>query len=128
MTPQEFTERTGLKPTDEEYKGIENMYLEAGEKIDKDIFCKDYKKHHDSILLNTFFEQSERLNGKCDDFRKQLQDVAFFLIEKSIARSDSHCYDKAVALIGQRAVTLQKIKIGLPLWDEDRDYINSNLK
>ena len=54
MTKQEFEERTSYSIPDDRYKEIEAMYLEAREDIDKDTFCKDFKKHSDSVLLYKF--------------------------------------------------------------------------
>ena len=68
MNKQEFEERTGYSIPDDRYKEIEAMYLEAGEDIDKDTFCKEFKKHSDSILLYKFYQQSEKLKTKLDTF------------------------------------------------------------
>lgn len=43
MTKKEFEERTGYTIPDNRYSAVERMYLEAGEIIDKEAFCKDYK-------------------------------------------------------------------------------------
>lgn len=43
MTKKEFEDRTGYIVPDDRFKEIETMYLEAGEDIDKDTFCKDFK-------------------------------------------------------------------------------------
>lgn len=79
MTQKEFEDRTGLKPTPEEFNYIHALYMNTA--MDKDEFCED------------------------TDFYKQ-----------------------AVKMIGQREVTLRKIKMALPLWEEDMDYITMNLK
>ena len=65
MTLSEFNERTNANLTEDQYKPVENMYNEAGN-IQKDQFCADWKKHNDSVLLQEFFAQSERLKGKVD--------------------------------------------------------------
>lgn len=43
MMKSEFIERTGFEPTEAEYKEIEAEYM--GCDIDKDEFCKTWKKH-----------------------------------------------------------------------------------
>ncbi|MCM1222176.1 MAG: hypothetical protein NC548_47675, partial [Lachnospiraceae bacterium] len=57
MNKQEFESRTGLVMPDDRYAEVEQMYYAAGESIDKDTFCKDYKKHADSVLLNAFYQK-----------------------------------------------------------------------
>ena len=42
MMIEEFTERTGIRPTYDEYREIENEYMGCDE--DKDTFCKRWKK------------------------------------------------------------------------------------
>ena len=79
MQKIEFTQRTGIELTDEQYKRVEDIYLNAGN-IDKDEFCKDYKKHADSVILNTYFDQSEKLKSKLDACREKNVELAHFLI------------------------------------------------
>ena len=47
MMIQEFIERTGYKPTNEEYHYIEESYYEA-DTVSKDEFCKQWKKDQKS--------------------------------------------------------------------------------
>ena len=54
--------------------------------------------------------------------------AAEFLIGKASAYNDTDFYNKAVKLVGQKEVVTRKIKMGLPLWEEDVQYINANLK
>ena len=75
MTQKEFFDRTGIELTEDQYKQVEQMYLEAGN-MDKDEFCKDYKKHHESTLLATYFRQAENLKDKLDALEKAAQDMA----------------------------------------------------
>ena len=55
-------------------------------------------------------------------------ELAIFLIGKACAYDDTDFYKEAVRLIGQRAVTVHKVRAGLPLWEEDINYIDNNLK
>lgn len=43
MTQQEFMERTGITPTAEDFDYIHAVYLNTS--MNKDEFCKDFKKH-----------------------------------------------------------------------------------
>lgn len=45
MTKQEFIERTGFIPTDANFELIHEEYMEAGDGVDKDTFCKKWLKN-----------------------------------------------------------------------------------
>lgn len=42
MTRQEFIERTGFTPTEANFTLIHEEYMEAGEDVDKNTFCKNW--------------------------------------------------------------------------------------
>jgi hypothetical protein len=127
MQKQEFTQKTGIELTDAEYKEVELMYLEAGN-MDKDEFCKDYKKHHESTLLATYFRQAENLKNKLDDMRDERSILVDFLLERAQCFGDIELLNKAIELIGHDKVIKRKIRQNLPLWDEDKQYIIDNIK
>ena len=127
MQKQEFTQRTKIELTDEEFKGVELMYLEAGN-MDKDEFCKDYKKHHESTLLATYFRQSENLKNKLDDMRDERSKLVDFLLERAQCFGDIELLNKAILLVGHDKVIKRKLRMDLPLWDEDKTYIIDNIK
>lgn len=68
MLPSEFTERTKITPTSEEYADIEQLY--NGVKLDKDKFCKEWLKLRNNPL---FKELSE---AYCREVRRHLSDVS----------------------------------------------------
>lgn len=68
MLPSEFTERTKITPTSEEYADIEQLY--NGVQLDKDKFCKEWLKLRNNPL---FKELSE---AYCREVRRHLSDVA----------------------------------------------------
>ena len=41
----EFTDRTGYQPTEDQFTEIHKEYMKAGESVDKDTFCKSWKKN-----------------------------------------------------------------------------------
>ena len=49
MTQKEFMERAGVVPTSEEFDYIHAVYMNTS--MDKDEFCKDFKKHGGSSVL-----------------------------------------------------------------------------
>lgn len=133
MTHQEFADRTGLKPTNEEYAKIEALYIAAGN-MDKDIFCKEYVNIGMPLLVQTLLKQVETLNrqleerrNELDDCHKRFAEFADLLIGKSCVYNDTDFYNKAVQILGKKEVALRKITMGLPLWKEDIEYISVNL-
>ena len=127
MQKQEFTQRTKIELTDEEFKGVELMYLEAGN-MDKDEFCKDYKKHKDSTLLATFYRQSNNLKEKLDVMREERSQIVDFLLNISERYPDKDLHNWAIKLVGHKNVIKRKLDGGLTLWDVDREYIKDNLQ
>lgn len=127
MTRQEFNERTGFTLNEEQYRGIEAMYLAAGN-MDKDVFCKDYKKHNDSALVAEFYNQAVALTEKHQSCRKVERDTAELLIGKAHAYDDTDFRKAAIRLIGEKEVVLITVSMGLPLFDEDAEYIKNNIR
>lgn len=134
MTQKEFENRTDLKVTDEEYKNIEIMYY-AVPNMEKDEFCKRWRQCGNNPLTVALAKQATTLNGmlaernnELDDCHEKNIEIAEFLLGKACAYEDTDFYKQAVKIVGQREVTLRKIKMALPLWKEDMDYITNNLK
>lgn len=125
MQKIEFTQRTGIEPTDELYEVIENMYLNTGIDIDKDVFCEDYMKHANSTLLTLYFEKSEKLRDELDTLRKQQVKTAHFLIKKSMVGGDKDMINLAVSLIGEKKYIQHKLEKGYSLLKSDEELIIS---
>ena len=120
MTLSEFNERTNAHLTEDQYKPVENMYNEAGN-IQKDQFCADWKKHNDSVLLQEFFAQSERLKGKVDAYRNQINEIALFLVDQAEKWSASDLRSMAIQILGLEKYLQIKLQKGYNLWDLDRE-------
>lgn len=141
MTQKEFEDRTRRLITAEDYHLVENLYMAAGN-MGKDEFCKEmramcaYDAANDHIELRQCLKEVGRRVGGMDaelsflrkTVSKEREDIAEFLIGKACTYNDTDFYSAAVKLIGQKQVTLCKIKMGLPLWSEDMQYTNDNLK
>ena len=127
MQKIEFTQRTGIELTDEQYKQVEDMYLEAGN-MDKDQFCKDYKKHSDSEILKLFYCQNEKLKNKLADLRDERNEIVDFLLDRAQKFGDIKLLEKAIYMVGHDKVIKRKISQNLPLWDIDKKYIYENIK
>ena len=120
MTLSEFNERTNAHLTEDQYKPVENMYNEAGN-IQKDQFCADWKKHNDSVILQEFFAQSERLKGKVDGYRNQINEIALFLVDQAEKWSASDLRSKAIQILGLEKYLQIKLQKGYNLWEIDRE-------
>lgn len=126
MTLKEFEDRTGLKPTSEEFDYIHSVYLNTS--MNKDEFCKEFKKYGDSKIIREVHVRAinfELLNKQKDE---RMNELAAFLIGKSRAYDDSGFRRMAVRLIGEQKVVLQTVEMNLPLWEEDKEFIKANLK
>lgn len=76
MMMSEFTERTGINPTSEEYSVIEEMYYEFDG--DKNAFCKDFTENNRMIkafrrLIDQKTEESRKANEKAAALEKQVE-------------------------------------------------------
>ena len=120
MTLSECSERTNAHLTEDQYKPVENMYNEAGN-IQKDQFCADWKKHNDSVLLQEFFAQSERLKGKVDGYRNQINEIALFLVDQAEKWSASDLRSKAIQILGLEKYLQIKLQKGYNIWEIDRE-------
>lgn len=136
MLQKEFEERTGLTPTIEEYKQIEAMYMAAGDNVDKDVFCSAYENfsvYQAAVvagIMNTVKKLKGQYEERCneiDDLHERMSGLTDFLIGKACACNDTDFYKQAVKMVGIKDVVLRKLKMKLPLWDEDIEYIKENI-
>lgn len=138
MTQQEFIDRTGLTPTTEEFATIHRIYM-ACATLDKDEFCRDYKKHGMSRVIpqlmdciaakdnsiNELFTQLTTLETKVN---AQNIEMAEFLLGKAAAYEGEDFEYKALELVSRSTAITIKVKNGFPLTASDIDYIAKNLK
>ena len=123
MLQKEFEERTGIKPTEEEFDYIHAVYLNTS--MNKDEFCEDFKKHGDSRITRDVHVRVLNYKMKCERQKNAINELADFLIGKAHAYDDTDFRNQAVKLVGEREVVRRTIELGLPLWDEDRKCILS---
>lgn len=127
MTQQEFTERTGITPTPQEFAAITKIYMAAGE-IDKDVFCADYKKHKDSKLLAYFYELYIVWDFNLKRIDASMLKVTKYLLKKSREFNDKSMRAEAIDLLGEKMIIKLTIEMDLELWDDDKKFIIDNLK
>ena len=129
MNKQEFIDRTGLTPTNEEYVTIEAIYM-AAKSLDKNEFCMEYKKHGDSSLVKSLFNEVKELkslayatNDAFHSFQLKEREYAIFLVEQAEKLSASDLRDKAIAMLGEKEYLTYKLDRGFNLLEADRQLI-----
>ena len=144
MTKQEFTERTGINPTEEEFDKIHDLYILTGSQMDKDSFCAAYKSCKDMTLINALYnsllfstsrlkEERDRIEKERKEDRKKLEDlwdkidVAVFNIlevaEKTLNENHAEFLrSTAVSLVGKFDVCMAKLDRGYAMDEEEREY------
>ena len=125
MIQKEFQDRTGLTPTEEEFDYIHAVYMET--RLNKDEFCEDFIKHGDCKILRDVHITAVNYEMAIKNFKSKTDCLADFLIGKSRAYNDTDFRTEAMRLVGEKEVVLRTVRMGLPLWDEDKQFIESYL-
>lgn len=143
MTKQEFTELTGINPTEEEFDRIHELYMATGAEMDKQSFCAAYKSCKDMTLVNALYhslafsinrlkEERDSIEKERKEDRKKLEDLwektdeAVFNILKMSedAPDEDHAIlnSIAVSLVGKFEVCMAKLDRGYVMDAEEREY------
>lgn len=118
MNKQEFEQRTGVKLSDEAFELINEMYMNAGP-IDKDTFCKDYKKHADCKLMHIFHERLVALQKERNRLLNDKKSVAIQLIKEAAASGSRTLRERAIVMLGPENYLREKIKLGIAFDSDD---------
>lgn len=134
MTRKEFEERTGLNVSAVEFCTVNDIYMAAGE-MDKDTFCKEWKKHSESKLLAELWKRVKHEHDlgmqkkeECDKLYGERWELVDFLLERAQKFGDEELLLKAIDMVGHAEVIRRKLTLEMPLWERDRAYIKENLK
>lgn len=127
MNKQEFQERTGFNVPDETFEQINSMYMNAGESIDKDAFCKDYKKHADSVLLNAFNDRIVALQRERNKLTKEKNHTALTLIQEAAKHESKTLRKLAIELLGPNTYLREKICLGIAFDADDYELVTEYL-
>ena len=150
MLKKEFEERVGRSVSEEEFVEINAMYMSAGD-IDKDTFCREWKRIGESELLKGLFETAYNLNQSLQEHKLQLKeadeirsDAADMILEEvgavlALADESEDCRpaleiiafkltERAWWLVGQKEVVKRKAKLGIRFSGTEVEYIINNLK
>ena len=134
MTQKEFEQRTGEKLSAVEFCTVNDIYMAAGE-MDKDTFCKEWKKHSESKLLAELWKRVKHEHDlgmqkkeECDKLYRERWEIVDFLLERAQKFGDEELLLKAIDMVGHAEVIRRKLTLEMPLWERDRAYIKENLK
>lgn len=72
MLPSEFTERTKVTPTSEEYAEVEHIYNSV--QMNKDEFCKLWLENRDNKIIAELMDTIKKLENDCKALNKDLDD------------------------------------------------------
>ena len=144
MLQKEFEERTKLSVTEEEFNGVNALYMACGDDIDKDVFCKLYISFDGRLELlhkieRNYQQAKEEIVEKnllLDEAKEIRDDTAdtVIQIEKDVlnGESEEHCAGRlnnlAFWLVGKRGVITRKVKQNTQLTSDEVDYVIGNLK
>ena len=141
MLQKEFEERIGRSVTEQEYLEANAMYENAGD-MDKDEFCREWLKIGNSRLVKCLaektYQQHKALQEKellLKESKEILSDAADAMleIEQGILNGETteHITElldlKVWWLVGAKELVLRKIKMGMDLSKNDKNYINEHL-
>ena len=131
MTREEFTQRTGIRPSDGLWNEIHALYVACG--MDEETFCKDYKEHHESDIISKMetLALENQLKGEflnAEGAKKGLiRQTAYLLIRKADEWCDEETYFQAILLIGRSECIRYKLNNNLELDKQDKEYIRERI-
>lgn len=120
MTQKEFEEKTGRPISEEGYKRIEEVLKSTG--LDENEFCLLFKEVPGAIV------KISSLGLEVETLKAEKLNIGKFLLLKANEFKDNEILTTAISAIGYPEAIKYKLSVGIPLCDNDREYINNNLK
>lgn len=142
MLQKEFEELIGRSVTELEYLEANAMYENAGD-MDKDEFCREWLKIGSRRLVKCLAEKTYQQHKAlqetelllkesqeiCSDAADAMLEIEQGLLNgKTVEHTTTELEKKAWWLVGAKEVVLRKIKMGMDLSENDKNYINEHLK
>lgn len=143
MTKQEFTELTGINPTEEEFDKIHELYMATGAEMDKQSFCAAYKSCKDMTLVNALYhslafsidrlkeerdrieKEREEINNIFEDLHERALAAADVILSVANKNEDKKIYyylnEAALTLIGEYNVWMRKLIRGYNMTCDERE-------
>ena len=141
MLQKEFEERTNLSITEEEFNGVNALYMACGDGIDKDTFCKLYTSFEGRLeLLHRIEREHQQMKDALEEHKLLLKeadeirsDVATEVLEISSMNECAAPIRKelektAYWLVGTKELIKRKVKRSIDLTPNEIEYIVENLK
>ena len=103
--------------------------------MDKDQFCKDYRKHKDSVIIATLADAANSRDIAYRDKQTKERQTAHALLREADEirqggmEASADAIDKiAATLIGRKDCIKWKLHKGFALSETDNEYITDNLR
>lgn len=125
MTKQEFTDRTGYTPDDQEFAKIHSTYIQTV--LDKDEFCEDWKNHNTSKIIESLHVVAVNRELRLELLERERHVMVDFLLSEAQAWGSAALRNKAIEMVGHTEVIRRLFELRLELWPGDKDYIANNL-
>lgn len=144
MTKQEFTELTGINPTEEEFDKIHELYMATGAEMDKNSFCTAYKNCKDMTLVNALYhslafsinrlkkerdsmkEERDKVQDSLDRLSEKATDASADILkvaEKTLDENHAEFLNGiARSLTGQFNVCMTKLERGYTMDKKEREF------
>lgn len=131
MNKQEFINRTGDTDIDDErFELVNDIYLESGDDLDKDAFCRDWSAHRDSTIIQGLHkciragkDKENRLASRVRTLEDGMLSIADFLVERYQKTNDARLYEKAVELTSLDHVICVELEMGAALSAEEAEHV-----
>lgn len=116
MLRSEFEQRVNYKVTEEEFKSINEMYMDTD--LDKDDFCLLYN-------ASQFITQKVAVARERKQLREEKIQLGYWMADQFQKLGTMELRNKAVELLGARNYLLYVLQKKYAITDEDRDLITS---
>lgn len=117
MLRSEFEQRVNYKVTEEEFKSINEMYMDTD--LDKDDFCLLYK------TSKVITQKVADVAREKKQLREEKIQLGYFMADQFQKLGTMELRNKAVELLGARNYLLYVLEKKYAITDEDRDLITS---
>lgn len=141
MLKNEFEELTGLSMTEEEFNGVNALYMACGDDTDKGEFCKLYMDFDGRLeLMHRIEREHQRMKDELEEHKLLLKgadeirgEVATSVLEiSSMSDCDASIRKEleriAFWLVGTKEVIKRKVKRSILLSPSEIEYVIENLK
>lgn len=123
MTREEYISRTNHNVSEEDFEFIHRIYMAAGDNVDKDQFCEDFKAMGVNLTICSLTEAVETRDDRIARLTTQMNRLAVFIAEQAEETSSSALRDRAIQMMGKREYITWKIEAGKRLWLLDLELI-----